>query len=246
MPQARGQDLVTLLLGAPLLLGGLVTARHGSARGHLLWLDALGYLAYAYATYAFGARFNPLFLVYVALLGLGVWALILGLVSTDAQALAARFSRDAPTRVVGGFLLAVATLVALAWLAAIVPAALSGGVPTAVLEAETPTSVIHVLVLAFVLPALAIAGGMVLRRAPWGYVLAGVLLVKAATLGLAILGMGLFLYRAEQTLTPGLTVFFAALTVGASGLGVIYQRSLGTPLEDDGGPSSPAASSRPR
>jgi hypothetical protein len=231
VPQARGQDLVTLVVGVPLLLGALVAARRGSARAHLLWLGALGYLAYTYTSYAFGARFNPLFLVYVALMGLAIYGLVLGLAATDAPALAARFSRGAPIRLVGAFLLAVAALMACVWLADIVPTTLGGGVPQAVREAETPTSVIHVLDLALVLPALAIAGGLLLRRAPWGYVLAGVLLVKAATLGLAILAMGLFIYLAEQTVTPGLTGFFAALTLGASGLTVVYLRAIGPPAE---------------
>lgn len=235
VPQARGQDLVTLLVGVPLLVSALVAAARGSARGRLLWLGALGYLAYTYATYAFGARFNPLFLVYVALLGLSVYALVLGLAATDATAFAVRFGRRAPTRLVAGFLLAVAGVTAALWLADVVPATLAGGVPTAVREAQTPTSVIHVLDLALVLPALACAGGLLWRRASWGYVLAGVLLVKAATLGLAILAMALFLSLAEQPFAPGPAVLFAALTIGASGLGVVYLRALGAP------PAAPAA-----
>ena len=231
VPQARGQDLVTLVVGVPLLLGALVPARRGSARARLLWLGALGYLAYTYSSYAFGARFNPLFLVYVALMGLTIYGLVLGLAGTDAPALAARFRRGAPTRLVGAFLLAVAALMAFVWLADIVPATVGGGVPQAVREAETPTGVIHVLDLALVLPALAIAGVLLLRHAPWGYVLAGVLLVKAATLGLAILAMGLFLYLAEQTWTPGLVGLFAALTLGASGLTAAYLRAI-EPLEE--------------
>jgi hypothetical protein len=203
VPQARGQDLVTLVVGVPLLAGALLATRRGSARGHLLWLGALGYLAYAYTSYAFGARFNPLFLVYVALMGLAIYALALGLAGTDASALAARFSPRAPTRRVGGFLIAVSGLMAFVWLADI----------------------------ALVLPALAGAGILLLRRAPWGYVLAGVMLVKAATLGLAILAMGLFLYLAEQPLTPGLAGFFTALAFGASGLTAAYLRAIGPPAE---------------
>jgi hypothetical protein len=132
VPQARGQDLVTLVAGVPLLVGALVAARRGSARAHLLWLGALGYLAYTYTSYAFGARFNALFLVYVALMDVTLYALALGLTATDAPALAARFSPRAPTRRVGGFLIAVSALMAFVWLADVVPAALLGSVPQAV------------------------------------------------------------------------------------------------------------------
>jgi hypothetical protein len=238
VPQERGQDLVTLLVGTPLLVAALIVARRGSARGHLLWLGAVGYLAYTYTTYAFGAHFNALFLVYLALMGLSIYVLVLGLAATNARALAARFGPRAPTRLVGAFFVAVAGLMAFVWLADIVPAALTGSVPQAVREAETPTSVIHVLDLAVVLPALAITGSLLLRRAPWGYVLAGVLLVKAATLGLAILAMGLFLYLAGQPLALGLTAFFAVLTIVATVLGFVYLRALAAP--------QPASVSRPR
>jgi hypothetical protein len=46
--------------------------------------------------YAFHVRFNPLFLVYVALLGLSLYALIGGLATTDFQAVKARFTEKRP------------------------------------------------------------------------------------------------------------------------------------------------------
>ena len=48
-------------------------------RAQLIWLGVLVYLIYTYVTYAFVVRFNPLFLVYVALLGCSLYALIGGL-----------------------------------------------------------------------------------------------------------------------------------------------------------------------
>jgi hypothetical protein len=223
--QARGQDLVTLLVGVPLLVGGLTAARRSSTRGRLIWLGALGYLAYAYATFAFGSRFNPLFLVYLALLGLAVYALMLGLVGTNARAVAAGFGQRAPTRLIGGFFLGLAGLVALLWLAEIIPALLAGGLPESVLEAQSPTNVIHVLDLALVLPAFALAGVLLARHQPWGYVLAGLLLAKAATLGLAILAMALFMHLDQQPVEPGLVLFFTILTALALMLSLAYLRA---------------------
>jgi hypothetical protein len=63
-----GNDWVTLAVAVPLMLIGRVRARAGSARGLLLWLGVMGYAAYNYAFYLFGAALNVFFPLYVALL----------------------------------------------------------------------------------------------------------------------------------------------------------------------------------
>ena len=85
LPQNLGTDVVTLFVGIPLLAVTAVATRRGSLRARLLWLGALGYLAYDYGMYALGVRWNPLFLLYAALFGLSLYALITGLVGTDAE-----------------------------------------------------------------------------------------------------------------------------------------------------------------
>ena len=67
--QAVGQDLITLVVALPTLVISAILALRGSRRAHLVWLGVLVYLVYTYLTYALAIQFNPLFLVYVALLG---------------------------------------------------------------------------------------------------------------------------------------------------------------------------------
>jgi hypothetical protein len=114
--QARGQDLVTLLVGAPLLVVGLIGARRGSVRCLLLWLSAVGYMAYAYETYAFATHFNPLFLVYVLNFGLAVYSLPFGLIRLDVGRLRTGFSPHTATRLVSAALVVMGILTALLWL----------------------------------------------------------------------------------------------------------------------------------
>ena len=76
--QARGQDLVTLVVVVPLMLAAQVGARRGSTRAFLVWLGCVGYIAYSYAIYAFSAHFNSLFLVYVATFGIATYTLVFG------------------------------------------------------------------------------------------------------------------------------------------------------------------------
>lgn len=218
LPQNLGTDVVTLCAGIPLLLLAAVSLRGGSPRGgspraRLLWLGALGYLVYAYAMYALGVRWNQLFLMYVTLFGLALFALILGLVGTDAGQVRASLVGRVPARSVAAYLVAIPVMVAAMWLAEELPAALSGIVPPSVVQFETPTNVVHVLDLAVVLPAMTLGAIMLLRDRPWGYVLAGMLLVKSSTIGLWVVAMIWFSARQGLVVPAPYTAFFLLLTI---------------------------------
>src|SRR4051794_15763380 len=60
----RGSDLVTLVLGIPLLVITFMLYRRGSRRGQLLLVGTLVYFLYTYASIALGTTYNNLFLVY--------------------------------------------------------------------------------------------------------------------------------------------------------------------------------------
>lgn len=226
LPQAMGQDAVTLAFGVPLLVLAGIATRRGSLRGRLLWLGALGYMVYTYGTYALWARWNPLFLVYVALFGLSLYAVALGVVRTDAIAVGAALGRRAPVRAVAGYLFATAFLVSALWLAEEVQALLRQQVPPSIVQLEASTNVVHVFDLAVVMPAFVIAAVLLLRGRAWGTVLAGILLVKAATIGLAVLAMIWFMARAGFAADAAYTGFFAALTISAGGLAWSFLTSL--------------------
>lgn len=196
-PQLLGQDLITLVLAAPALAVSAWLARRGSPRGTILQGGFLIYMAYTYATYAFGARFNALFLVYCAILGVSTYGLFLIVPRVLETGRAIAPSR-LPRRTLIGLLYGIAAVFTLLWGADILPAMLAGEAPRAAVEAETPTSIVHVLDLTFVLPLGAIAATLLLRKSPAGAPLAGLFLVKAMTIALAVLSMGLFAFLAGQ------------------------------------------------
>jgi hypothetical protein len=135
--QLYGQDLVTLVVAAPALTVTTYLAARGSLRGYVGWLGVVGYLLYTYASYAVMTAFNELYLVYVALFGLTLYAFVGGLLRLDAPALR-RAVDDRSTRPYLGFLLGTTALVALAWLSDVVPAVLTGTVPAAIREPTSP------------------------------------------------------------------------------------------------------------
>lgn len=96
----RAQDAVNLLV-APTLMLASRRAASGAPRAHLLRLGLLAWLAYCFAHLAFGARFGPVFLLYVAGTGLAGFGFLDGFVRTDlaGQAMAPRF----PARLAAAF-----------------------------------------------------------------------------------------------------------------------------------------------
>lgn len=165
---AAAQDLVNLVLVGPLMLFLAVRARRGSLAAWLCWLGCVAFTVYNYAIYAFSIHFGPLFLVWVMVLGLSLFALIGGLTALDPSALTARFT-GVPVRLAGWFLVVVAVLFALLWLSEIGPDLLAGRPSTSAALWRVPTNPVHVLDLAFFLPAACLSGVLVLRRHWLGY-----------------------------------------------------------------------------
>jgi hypothetical protein len=165
---AAAQDLVNLVLVSPLLLVLAVRAYRGSLRSWMCWLGCLAFTVYNYAIYAFSIHFGPLFLVWIMVLGLSLFALIGGVTALDPSALSARFA-GRPVRLPGWFLIVVAVLFALLWLSEIVPDLLAGRPSTSATEWNVPTNPVHVLDLAFFLPAACLSGVLLLRHRWLGY-----------------------------------------------------------------------------
>jgi len=206
----RGQDLLTLLT-VPVLVGATVLARRGSLRAHLVSLGVLLYVPYTYLMYVV-VPYNDAFLLYVAAIGLGSYLLLDGLLRIDVVAVEPILA-DSPRRGIGWFFIVVGSLFAAAWLAqnlTVIP----GGIPEGLFVYDVPSTV-HVLDLAFILPAVIATGVLLLRRHPAGVVLAIVLLVKMMTLGLALLFMNGGVAVAGGTVNVAETVTWVTI-VGVS------------------------------
>jgi hypothetical protein len=224
--QAMGQDAVTLLIALPTLGISALFANRGSQRARLIWLGGLIYTVYTYAGYAFSVRFNPLFLVYVALLGCSTYALIGGLAAADFAGIKAAFAEQTPVRLVSVFLGVVAVLFYLIWLSDALPASLSGNPSQSLIDAGTPTNFVHVLDMAWMLPATIIAAVSLWHRRPLGYTLAGAVLTFLVLLALAVLAMVVVMARAGQPIIIPQVAIFGVVFVLAVGMLVGYLANL--------------------
>jgi hypothetical protein len=166
-----GNDWVTLVVGAPLLVASLLLARRGSILGLLLWLGVLGYGAYNYAYYMLGAALNAFFPLYIVSLVLSAATLVLALSRIDVAEVAASFRPKTPVRIVGGYLVFVAAGLTFVWIG-MWAAYVFAGRPTPV-EPEA-FKLVAALDLTIMVPVLASGGVLLWRRRAWGYVVAAI------------------------------------------------------------------------
>jgi hypothetical protein len=172
-----GNDWVTLLGAVPLLWVGIRTAASGSVRGLVLMLGMAGYAFYNYAFYLFGAALNVFFPLYVLSFLVGIATLGLLVSQLDVNTFARSFRAETPVRLIGGYLVFVAVGLAVVWLGFWGAFAFAGR-PTPV-EPDA-FKVVAALDLSLMVPALAVGGGLLWKRRPWGYLIATIAAIQGA------------------------------------------------------------------
>lgn len=172
---ARGTALVLLVVALPVFVGSWWKAARGSGPALLAALGALLYVVYNAVLFLFLTPFNAAFLLYVALLGLALWAVGHLRASCEVWAVGQGVVERAPVRGVAAYVWVVAGLNAIAWLARIVPSL--GAYPTPMLEGTgVETNAIYVQDLAVWLPLAAVAALWLWRREARGGVVVTALL----------------------------------------------------------------------
>lgn len=222
--QAIAQDVVTLLVGIPLLVISVILFKKGSLQGKLLLSGTLAYFLYTYASFAFGAAYNILFLVYVSLFSLSLFAFIFALMEIDIPTLPKHFSSGLPRRTIAIFLFVVGSFLLLAWLGRIVPALLANQPPLG-LDAYT-TLIIQALDLGLVMPIAFLSGILLWKKSAWGYLLSSIVLIKGVTLALAVSAMAVNMILAGVQVSTGELIMFPFIAIVSGGLTVILLRNV--------------------
>ncbi|MEW6406568.1 MAG: hypothetical protein AB1649_32705 [Chloroflexota bacterium] len=222
--QAIAQDVVTLLIGIPLLVISMILFKKGSLQGKLLLSGTLAYFLYTYASFAFGAAYNILFLVYVSLFSLSLFAFIFVLMEIDVPTLPKHFSSGLPRRTIAIFLFIVGGFLLLAWLGRIVPALLANQPPLG-LESYT-TLIIQALDLGLVMPIAFLSGILLWKKSAWGYLLSSIVLIKGVTLALAVSAMAINMILAGVQVSIGELIMFPSIAIISGGMTVVLLRNV--------------------
>lgn len=153
----------------------------------------------------------------MVLSGASLYALILAMLSFDLESLPGRFSPKLPRAWIAGLLFFAAAFLLLAWSGRIAAAYASAAAPS--LE-NTTSMFIQAMDLAIIVPLCLVSGILLLRKSPWGYLLASVGLVKFSMLGMAVSLMAVNMVRngvavspVELLVFPAMSLFGVAMTV---------------------------------
>jgi hypothetical protein len=222
--QELGQDLVTLVVGIPLLVAGILLSQRGSLRGQLLLAGSLGYFLYTYAAMSFLTAFNELFLVYVILFSLSLFGLILAISHLNPDEIKRRASDRFPRRSIITFFIIVALFLTFAWLSLVVPAMINGTPPPGLESAIT--MVIQALDLAVIVPTSLITAILLMKRQPWGYALSSVVLLKILTMGAALMAMIISQVMAGVAVDPVTSVLFFLISISGIVLAILTLGSI--------------------
>jgi hypothetical protein len=213
---ARGTSLA-LLLAVPVLLLAVAARRRGMVQAGPVWLGLTFFVVYNAVMLLFATPFNQLFLLYVAMLSLGLATVWVLLAHHDTPDPGSRLGR-ARRRGVAGYMLLVVVLNTLVWLRGVVVGMGSPAEPPFLAGTGLPTSPLYVQDLAVWLPLAAVAAVWLWRGEAHGYRLATAVLVLWVAEGCAVVSDQWFGYRADpstiQASPAGMAVFAALAVVG--------------------------------
>jgi len=216
MPGTMSQDLVSLLSALGVMLA-LTAARRGSRRAGLIWLGLTGYLMYAYGIYAFDRLYTPLFPVYIAILGLCIYAIIMFFIHLDPSAFLTG-KGNPPRRTTAVYFLILTSMFLMLWMSQIIPGIRDQSPP--------PGNSIFVMDLAFFLPLLTTCAVLLFRKNLWGDLLAAALLVKMGVLGFSVLLGALLAPLFSRPLVIAELGIYAFLGLGGLALAGVFLAGL--------------------
>ena len=214
--QSHGFDIGNLI-GVLVLGFALTWSARRSVRGRLVATGALGFLIYSFVTYAFLIVLNPATVLYIAVLGFGVWSLITGFAAVDDQEADQLTAGRLYRRLTAGFMVVIAALFALTWLREIAGSVVSGQLPAGLAAAGWPMNPVYVLDLGFVVPLVVLSGLRLFRGKPGGARYAVPFLVFLPLLSISVLLMTVFMAIDGQPLAiPLMVVFVVALAISTA------------------------------
>jgi hypothetical protein len=189
-PLLRGTDVITLVVGIPLLLIGYILYRRGSLRGYIFLCAMLLYFLYIGVTYTFSVLFNSMFLFYTALFSASLFAVIVALTTFDVQVLAETLNPRLPRRGMAIFMIIAGLGTLLLWLSELIGPLLRGTAPANL--GPYTTMFTHGFDSAVITPATVIISIYLLKRKPIGDFLVAPLLILCTLIGVVVISQTIF------------------------------------------------------
>jgi hypothetical protein len=232
----RGTALVVLLLAVPILGASMLAVRRD--RAPLLaivgWIGAVAFIAYQGWMFLFAVPFNGLFLVYVAMFGLGFWGLVTLLLDVPYERYAASLSSALPARGLAGWMIASCIAFYALWLKNVVPASFDSEAPSFLAGTGMVTATNYVLDMALFLPFTIAVAVALWRRTAWGLLIGGAMLLVLTLESIAIAvdqWTGSAAAPASSVASASITpLFLVVAAISAVAFGLWYRGTVHTPV----------------
>jgi len=217
----RGQDYVTLFVAVPVLIIGLLLERRGSLPGRVLWVASMFYGLYGYLFYAVGVAFNMFFLLYVAICGLSLYALLFSVPRVDVSLIDDAVTGRLARGVAIAYMLVVAASLGILWTGLSASYLATGTVPGPIVASGHPTGVVFAIDLIFIVPPMLLGAVWLIRRQRWGGFLASVLSVAGSVYTLTLAVASVEVVRAGVGTGSELPIWVFLTVFGAVSAGLL-------------------------
>lgn len=165
-------DIVDLVVALPLFIVSIILARRKLLRGRIMLLGLLFYFFYRYLMFATMSALNFMFPAYILIIALSGIAFFTTLYSIDIPTLPDRCSDSFPRRLLIGYGFGAGVVITLLWSRLIASVLASDRFPDE--YAGMTTLQTQAIDLGLVVPLMISTSVLLIRRSPWGYLLAGV------------------------------------------------------------------------
>lgn len=204
LPGTVAQDAITIIAGLILMFLSF-TAKDVDVKKQIVIMSLLAYLFYGYGIYVIERLYNPLYLLYMAIVALSFWAIVYGLAHIKEDVLGRIKAPKMVRYLSASCLLFTALLFYFLWAGQLLPLMRTR-------EKIEFFYSIFILDMVFVLPALIISGILLLKKTASGLIFTPILFFKAFTLLFSVGLGGLIMPLYGQTTNQGETAFYLILS----------------------------------
>lgn len=173
-------DILNLIVGIPIILITMVSAKRGNLIGLLCYPGALFYITYVYTTYLLGLPFNVLFIPYLFLVTVSIYTIIILIVSIDYDQVHQKIKGYVPIKTSGAILFTLASLMIIYQTYSIILALINKSNVDQLMIAQ------WIVDLVFASPPVIIIGYFMMYRKALGYTLGISLLLFLSSLFIGV------------------------------------------------------------
>lgn len=213
MPGTISQDIIAVAASLALFELSLLQLKKCNAKLMIMNMGLTAFFLYAYGTYTISGAYTSIYIVYLLIFALSIYSLIYGLLSFKPEEVSKVALPKALRVSIAVFLLIIVVMFVPLWLTSLAPYTV---------QHETPVFYgIYIMDLCIVMPALGIIGVMLLRKKPYGSLLAGVALSKTVTLILSV-AIGTFFSSQYGVAPDPMIPLYGVITLISLVLGILY------------------------